>query len=114
MTYKEIATMLNRVGIPTAYYQFSEEEIKAENIKPPFICFYYDRSDDFYADNSNYQKIVNLVIELYSDSKDFALEQTIEQILNENELTYTKNETFIEDELLFMEVYEMEVILNGQ
>lgn len=113
MTFKQIAAMIERFGVPSAYYQFDEETIKAEGITPPFVTWYYDRSDDLYADNSNYQKIVVLHIELYADSKDFALESTVEQILNENEITYTKSETFIEDELLFMTVYESEVIING-
>lgn len=112
MKTKEVAEMIERAGVPFAYYQFDEETVKKENIKPPFICFYYDRSDDFYADNSNYSKIAVLIIELYTDSKDFALESTIEQILNENELTYTKNEVFIDDEQMYMATYETEVLIN--
>lgn len=113
MTRKEIATIINSVGIPTAYYQFDEETVKRENIKPPFICFYYDRSSDLYADNSNYEKIRVLIIELYSDAKDFILETTIENTLNQNEITYTKNEAFIDDEKMFITTYESEVLLNG-
>ena len=113
MTRKEIATIINSVGVPTAYYQFDVETIQREGIKPPFICFYFDRSDDLYADNSNYEKIAVLIIELYTDAKDFILESTIENTLNQNEITYTKNETFIDDEKMFMTVYESEVHLNG-
>lgn len=113
MTRKQIATIINSVGVPTAYYQFDVETIQREGIRPPFICFYYDHSEDLYADNSNYEKISVLIIELYTDAKDFILESTIENTLNQNEITYTKNETFIDDEKMFMTVYESEVLING-
>ena len=74
MTFKEISTMIKNIGLPFAYYQFPEGTAEA----PPFICFYYSNDDDFKADDSNYQKIEHLNIELYSDEKDFGDSQANE------------------------------------
>lgn len=109
MTTKEIADMIAEVGIPFAYYQF--EEGTAEPC--PFITFYYSYDNDVLADNSNYVKVASLVIELYTDYKDFTLENKLEGILNEHEIVYSKNESYIDSEKMLMQVYESEVIING-
>ena len=77
MTYKEVNLMVASIGKPYAYYQFPE----GTDTAPPFICFYFDSSSDLAADNTNYQRIRPLVIELYTDNKDFALEETVETTL---------------------------------
>lgn len=110
MTYKEIALVIAGTGLPNAYYQFPDNTPQV----PPFICFYYGASDDVYADTKNYQRISELVIELYSDTKDFANEAVIEGALETAGLTYRKYEQFLDDEKMHETVYEMEVIINGE
>lgn len=109
MTYKQIATLVNTFGLPNAYYQFPENTPQV----PPFVCFYFEDSDDVYADNSNYQRITELTIEFYSDAKDFYYESLIEETLTAAGLTYRKSEQFIDSEKLHETVYEMEVLING-
>lgn len=108
MTYKQIDTMVGLMGLPYAYYQFPET-----GQKPPFVCWYLEGIDDVYADNANYQRIVNLTIEFYSDEKDFTNEAAIESQLTLSGLTYTKTETYIDSEKMHQTVYEMEVLING-
>lgn len=108
MTYKQIDTMVGLMGLPYAYYQFPETDQK-----PPFICWFLEGIDDVYADNANYQRIVNLTIEFYSDEKDFTNEAAIESQLTLSGLTYTKTETYIDSEKMHQTVYEMEVLING-
>lgn len=115
MTYKEIKTMIESFGLPFAYYQFPDNTPQA----PPFIVFYYENSDDLYADNSNYQRVTELTIEFYSDVKDFFYEDLIEDALAAAHLTYRKSEQFIDSERMHETVYEMEVLItqegtNGQ
>ena len=110
MTYKEVATLVGSFGLPYAYYQF--EEATAE--PPPFICFFYPRSEDFVADDSNYRRIRSLVIELYTDEKSFELEETIETGLSAAGLVYTKSETYIDDERLFEVVFETSVVIDPE
>lgn len=109
MTYQEISNMIAEVGIPYAYYVFPVATPQA----PPFICFMYPRNDDLMADNVNYARIVALTIELYTEEKDFSLEATLENILKNHGLKYVKSETYLDSEGMQMEVYEMEVLING-
>lgn len=110
MTYKEIATMVESIGLPYAYYQFPDGTDQA----CPFICFFLDSSNDFAADNTNYQKIRSLNIELYTDSKDFTLEQTVEDILSGSGLVYYREETYLDSERMFMVSYETEIVITEE
>ena len=109
MTYKQIASMVSSIGLPYAYYQFPEGTAQA----PPFVVFFYANTDDVFADDTNYQRIATLNIELYTSEKDFATESTVEQILTNNNLTYYKEENYIDSEQMWQIAYEMEVIING-
>ena len=101
--------MIQSIGLPTAYYQFPEGTAQPT----PFICFYYSNDNPFNADNTNYVKIAHLVIELYTDDKRFDLEASIENLLNENELPFTRNESYIDTEQMLLNTYETEVYING-
>ena len=109
MTTQEISRMIADIGIPYAYYQFSEATAKP----PPFICFYYPNSADFMADNINYAKINALTIELYTDNKDFSLEKRVEDMLTAHGLPYTREETYIDTERMYMVIFNTEVFING-
>lgn len=109
MTYKEVADVIRSIGLPFAYYQFPEGTGQA----PPFVVYFYSESDDVFADGLNYQKKTVLNIELYTSEKDFELEAVVEKILNDNGLTYYREENYIDSEKLYQIAYEMEVIING-
>lgn len=109
MTHKQIASMVSSIGLPYAYYQFPEGTAQA----PPFVVFFYADTDDVFADDTNYQRIATLNIELYTSEKDFETESTVEQILTNNNLTYYKEENYIDSEQMWQIAYEMEVIING-
>lgn len=109
MTFQEVKNMVESIGLPYAYFQFPEKTGQA----PPFICFFYTNSDDLFADNSNYQDIRRLNIELYTSTKDFALEKTIEDTLKLNGFSYYREENFIETEKIWQIAYEMEVLISA-
>lgn len=109
MTRQEVATMVASIGLPYAYYQFSEDTAQP----CPFICFYYTGSDDMSADNINYAKVERLVIELYTDEKDFTNEDAVAAALNSYGLFFTKSEVYIATERMYETIFESEVILNG-
>ena len=109
MTYKEIATMVSSIGLPYAYYQFPEGTGQAL----PFVVFFYSEIKDLYADETNYQRIAKLNIELYTEEKDFEKEATVEGILQNSGLTYYKEENYIDSEKMWQIAYEMEVLING-
>lgn len=107
MTLPQVASMIESIGVPSAYHHF-----KRTNVKPPFILYYYDRSMDFSADNTNYLKAKSLTIELCIDDRDFDLEHRIETILNENDLVYTQTETYLESERMYVVAFFTSVIIT--
>ena len=110
MTRKEFKTMLGTLGKPTAYYQFPN----GTNTAPPFICFYATNSNDMIADNTNYQRIDHMVIELYTRNKDFELEESLESLLNQNGLVWVKAEQYLDDEQMFVAVYDTDSVITEE
>lgn len=107
MTIKQIATMINGIGIPNRYDHFTESPA------PPYLVFYFPAQNDIFADNSNYCGKAQLHVELFTAEKDFANEALVEKALSDNGLSWYKSTDFLNDELLYMTTYELEVILNG-
>ncbi len=108
MTLQEVSQFIESLGIPASYYQFNEDTA----VPPPFICWYYPESDDFLADNRNYQKINALTIELYTDFRDLELEAQIESALNEAGFVFSWDETYIDSEKMHLTTYYTEVLIN--
>ena len=106
MTYDEIITMLEEASLPVAYDHFSE----GESPDLPFLCFLFPETDNMFADNTVYQKIYELNIELYTDHKDPDVESKIENILTTPELPFKKSEIWIEDENMYEVLYQTQII----
>lgn len=113
MTYKDIASMIDAIGLPFAYDHFDADPQNPAP-DPPFIVFYYPGSDDLAADNTNYQRIRPLTVELYTDNKDFSLEETVEAALNGAGLVYSRLETYIDTERMYMVTYATEFVLTEE
>lgn len=112
MTYKDVAEMVDGIGLPFAYDHFPEDDPAQPAPPPPFICFYFDGSDDLAADDLNYQRIRPLTLELYTDNKDFSLEETVEAALNSAGLVFSREETYIDSERMYMVTFLAEVIIT--
>ena len=110
MTYKEIAQMIESIGLPFAYYSFPEKQAPPL----PYIVFNYPSNDDFGADNTNYKTIVNLDIELYTVNKDFDHEETVEDVLKANRLFYAKSQGYLDSEQMYEVLYEMQIPIEGE
>lgn len=108
MTPQEVNSMVEAVGIPSAYYQFADDTGQ----QPPFICFFYGNSNDVNADNINYVRVERLYIELYTDQKDFALEAKVEKTLNDNGIVFAKSQDYIDTERMHVTVYESDITLE--
>ena len=121
MTYKKVFDVLKNITvststtdtIPVAYYAFPEDDPNNPAPPPPFICYYYPGSDDLMADGTNYQKIRPLTVELYTDNKDFAVEKQVETALNSAGFAFTRDETYINTERLYLVSYETEVVITN-
>ena len=110
MTYKEINTMVKSMGFPYAYYQF-----KQDTAKPcPFITFFYEDNNDVFADNSNYQTVKRLYVELCTDDKDFSAEAVVESVLAAHGMAWSCEETYIDPESMHMTIYSMDVVITEE
>ncbi len=109
MTYQDVALLVDSFGVPNCYYEFNDTEVA-----PPFVAYYFTEDNDLTADNQNYCKIRRLVIELYTETKDFALEETIENTLNENDLVFTRYESPLDSERMYMVVFNTSVIITEE
>lgn len=101
---EELLRMLDEVQIPFAYHHFAE----GESPEPPFICYLLPGSNNFAADGKVYYKINEVHIELYTDLKDLAVEQKVEDALDAHGIFYNKSETWIESEKLYEVLYTFE------
>ena len=103
---EELLQMLSEMQIPFAYHHFAE----GDAVEPPFICYLLPGSNNFAADGKVYHKINEVHIELYTDLKDLAVEQQVEDVLDEHEIFYNKSEVWIKREKLYEVVYVFEMI----
>lgn len=110
MTYQDVADLVASVGVPTAYDHFEE----GNAAPPPFICFYFEGSNDLGADNTNYQRVRPLTLELYTDNKDFSLEETVEDVLNGAGLVFSRSEVYIDTERMYEVVYSTSIIITEE
>ena len=101
---EELLQILSEISIPFAYHHFAE----GESPEPPFICYLLPGSNNFSADGKVYYKINEVHIELYTDLKDLAVEQQLEDVLDEHGIFYNKSETWIESEKLYEVLYTFE------
>lgn len=110
MTYREIALMIKDMDISYAYYSFPLNQ--APDL--PYLVYYYPSNDDLAADDINYVPITNLNIELYTEQKDFNEEAKVEAVLKEYGIYFSKRETYIEKELMFEVLYQMQIVINEE
>lgn len=77
----------------------------------PYVCYYSTGSDNFAADNIVYDSSRPVRIELYARSKDLATEAAIEAALTGAGIYWTRDESYIADEKVYLTIYE--VTING-
>lgn len=110
MTTKQVAQMVESIGVPFAYYEFEDDTAR----EPPFVCFMFTESDDMMADNVNFTDTRTLVIELYTAAKDYDLEATVRGVLQSHNLPYRADFARIDGEKLYITTFTTEVLINGQ
>lgn len=111
MTTKEVAQMIAGIGLPNAYDHFDKDNTPGH---PPFICFMYPSSENFFADDSVYQKFRTLRIELYTNEKELSLEEAVENAMDAAGIVYDSSETYIESENMYMVVWETNELISKE
>jgi len=106
MKLSELYSLLKTIGIPVTYSHFEEGQAPAL----PYICYLEVSTENFKADGKVYQKVTDVDIELYTRFKDLNIEDSIEQLLNENGIPWDSDEIYINDEKVFQKTYEVRLI----
>lgn len=105
MTLKELNTILSELNISIAYNHFNTKT------NPPYLVYYIESSENFFADNTVISENVTVLIELYTKKKDVKLERKLKNILNNNELPYELvGESFIEEDNVYEIIYQINLI----
>lgn len=102
---EKLLSVLDSIGIPYAYDHFAE----GESPDPPFLCYLLPGSSNFSADGKVYHRVSEVRLELYTDYKDLASEQKVEDALDAAELFYNKTETWIDSEKLYEVLYSFDM-----
>ena len=71
----------------------------------PYAVYYEDVTENYTADNIVYLEITDYILELYTEKKDYEIENKIEQIFAANDTPWEKEESYIEKERLIMTAY---------
>lgn len=103
MRLEEINEALKTLNIPVAYRSFKE---KPDSI--PFCVYYIDSENIRGSDFENLILERDVTIELYTENKDTDIEIMIENLFHNYEIN--KDEYYIDDEKLLMNVFKFTLI----
>ena len=100
---KEFKNLLEKSGLPVAYREFPKNDAP----ELPFICYNETGTNNFPADGIVYHVTNQIDVELYTKIKDLEVEDKVEKALSS--FFWNKTETYLDDEMCFQIVYELEV-----
>ncbi|MDY2752696.1 MAG: hypothetical protein SOV22_03725 [Blautia obeum] len=109
MTREEVKTMCRKMEIP-----FDEDhpdhitEEKLQSLAPPFME-YFLVDHPIHADGIRYLDIKDLTIRVYSDTEVSEAEENIQDVLESEELRWSRSSEYIEELLLWAIIYKTEV-----
>ena len=103
MTLSEFADILKTTGLPVAYRAWPEQ--KAPPL--PYICYLCVGNSPVYADASVYFQSTEVNVEVYTRTKEPAVEVAVEAALKG--FHWRKSETYIDTEKCYQILYEIEV-----
>lgn len=109
MTSTEVKEMCAKFGL--VFDEDHPDHITAAKLKtlsPPFME-YFLTDHPVYADGIRYLDIKDLTIRIYSDTEVSEAEETVQDVLAEEELRWKRSCEFLEELLLWAIIYKMEV-----
>lgn len=102
--HKKIYDLLKTLNIPVAYDHF----ISNKDISIPFVVYREINTDTFKADGKTYYRPYNFEIELITEKKEVAIQETIEKLLTDNNIPYdVADEIWDDDEKIYHNYYEI-------
>ena len=102
--HKTLYDLLKTLNIPVAYDHF----ISNKDISIPFVVYRETSTDTFKADGKTYYRPYNFEIELITEKKEVAIQETIEKLLTDNNIPYDiADEIWDDDEKIYHNYYEI-------
>ncbi|SEA49518.1 hypothetical protein SAMN04515656_1128 [Eubacterium aggregans] len=105
ISLNELKNALETLQVPVAYHHFRTGQAPS----PPFLVYYEDQDIEYYADDKVYLTATAVTVELYTNEKNIALEESLKALLKDLGILFHRYETWIESEKLYMEVFEFEL-----
>lgn len=103
MDTEKLYILLKELEKPVAYDHFINNA--SSEVVPPFIIYREQAPDNTKADNVVYYSNKSYLIDLVTAKKDTALEEALENKLNENDIPWEKSEAFIDSEQIYQISY---------
>ena len=105
MTLPELKVKLETLKLPIVYHHWAVGQVP----ELPYIVYYADEDNNFYADDTVYSDGCAVTIEVYCQKKDLALEDKVKKLLNENQFPYESYEDFLDSENMYLKAYEINI-----
>ena len=105
MTLEKFNSILCETGLPVAYHTFPVGECP----DMPFIVYEDIRAHNFGADNKVWHSQRRLQVDLLTSRKDVSSEKKLEDVLNQNDIYWTRESGYDDSEKHFRITYECEV-----
>lgn len=102
MRLDEIGTMLKESKIPVAYSHFAKTQ------PPPYLVYYAKEERAITADSIVICKVLSIVVELYTATKNETLEKALESLLDERHIGFSKYASWINDAKAYQTTFEFD------
>lgn len=105
MTLPELKELLKALGLPVAYLQWTVGQVP----ELPYILYYSDEDNNFFADDVVYSDGYAVTVEVYSQNRDLELESRVKELLKENNISYESYGEFLKSEDMYLKAYEFNI-----
>lgn len=106
MTLKQLKEILEESRYPVAYRMFAKQTLPTM----PFIVYHETNSNHYEADNKVYQKVQEINVDLYTQTKNETAENKIETLLDNSDIIYVKYESYLQEEKAYMITYTIQIL----
>ena len=105
MLLTELKQLLDQMNLPISYREWKPGKVP----ELPYLLYYENSSDNFYADNEVFLKKTDVIIELYTNTKNIREENKLEELLSTNKIPFDTYETHLSSEQMYLKAYEINI-----